>query len=49
VYFRRPNIDLILIRPRFGNRYFENLNPEEEVPGEWNLPGCHCRIADEEL
>lgn len=20
---------------RFGNRYFENLNPEEEVPGQY--------------
>lgn len=25
---------------RFGNRYFENLNPEEEVPGMFVVDDC---------
>lgn len=24
-----------MISARFGNRYFENVNPQEEVPGEF--------------
>lgn len=30
-----------MISARFGNRYFENVNPQEEVPGEfcWHIFG----------
>ena len=30
-------IERILPSYRFGNRYFENLNPEEEIPGKFSV------------
>lgn len=32
---------------RFGNRYFENLNPEEEVPGRKRVHNVLYNVVDE--
>ena len=34
-------LTVCLLLNRFGNRYFENLNPEEEIPGACILYGKH--------